>query len=87
MKVLALILIPLAIALSGCTTAAVVGYGVANTHIETQLSGTGVCLNLPVVNKEVCLSVQQPNKSGDINFGVVGDAARAAKQSRQAQKR
>jgi len=61
-----LLLIP--ILLTGCETVAVTGYLATNAHIETDPQGVGACIGLPFVNKEVCVTVQDKNPSGDIGF-------------------
>lgn len=57
------------LSLPGCETVAVTGYLATNAHIETEPEGIGVCLGLPFVNKEVCVTVQDKNPAGDIGVG------------------
>ena len=56
--------------LPSCTTieGAVI---LANTHIETQPSGTAIAVGLPGVPWEIYAGVQRKNPAGDIGLGAI----------------
>lgn len=70
---MAVVIIALCWLSAGCTTGGI-GYVVTNTHLETHPEGAGVCIGLPIIPAEVCLTVQPKNPEGDIGVkSFLGD--------------